>query len=699
MPATIFSGSKVKTLKSTLNLNGGADVISSTTDPTSVAVSAEPGSILLNTTTGKQYRKNDSGSSTNWSEIGSGAGTKNYIQKGTFDSASTSGWSLASSTLDATTKLPNQASGAWGAASANLSITTVGSGSQLSLSGYSLSLVSSAATVAGNMLVSDAITLDAEAQASIQTFSFFYKVASGAANGNFSGTSSNSIGVAIYDVTNSAWIDPAGRYNIVQNSLVGKCAGTFQVPATCTSVRLAVYFPNASSGAITVYLDDFVLGPQVVQYGAPVTDWQDYTPTLTNIGNATSSAQWRRIGDSIEIRGRVTIGSSLPTGSLTIGVPSGITLDTSSSSTTTGFCATGTAAGVAGTHLGRIVRGSTSVTLSGDDGSSFWTATVPVTWQANDTIDFLMSCKVVGWTSSVSMSNDTDTRVISAFAQRGSNQAITGATNTVNFDSVNWDNSSAITTGASWKFTAPISGYYTFNGLIESISTIWAAGNRITAFLYKNGSSELYVGAKRFDAAITTLATFPFQGMLYLKAGDYVHINLDTSVATSINSSSYIAISRLSGPSVIAASETVAAHYQSNKTTALTGTPTQIDFNSKEYDSHNAVTTGASWKFTAPISGKYLIKSKIETSSTAASAVTNRYSIRVYINGVLYEVLGVTTANITSATIKDLGGSTTVNLIAGDYIDVRISASNSGDGHSLSGTLSGNHLSIERVGN
>ena len=301
--STIFAGQKIKTLKSTLNLNGGADVISSTTDPTSSAVNAAAGSLLLNTTSGKLYRKNDAGSTTNWTEVGAGGTGKNYITQGTFDNAATTGWSLASSTLDATSKLPNQASGSWGAAAGTLAISTVGAGSQLA-GNYSLSLASSAASTAGNMLVSDALTLDLEAQASIQTFSFFYKIASGSANINLSGTSSNSIGVAIYDVTSGAWIDPAGRYNIVQSSGVGKASGTFQVPANCTSVRLAVYFPNASSGAFTVYLDDFVLGPQVVQYGAPVTDWQSYTPTLGGVGTAAGvSFKYRRIGDTIQVTG------------------------------------------------------------------------------------------------------------------------------------------------------------------------------------------------------------------------------------------------------------------------------------------------------------------------------------------------------------------------------------------------------------
>lgn len=93
--AVIFSGTKVKAQKDTINLNGGPDIISSTTNPTSVAVSANAGSLLLNTSSGLLYRKNDNGSTTNWSEL---APTSFTAPSGSITayagSASPSGWLL-----------------------------------------------------------------------------------------------------------------------------------------------------------------------------------------------------------------------------------------------------------------------------------------------------------------------------------------------------------------------------------------------------------------------------------------------------------------------------------------------------------------------------------------------------------------------------------------------------------------------------
>lgn len=71
MPATIFNGSKVKALKDTLSLNGGAEVISTTSDPSSGGGLAAPiGSIALNTSAGTIYQKTGA-ADTAWGSVSS----------------------------------------------------------------------------------------------------------------------------------------------------------------------------------------------------------------------------------------------------------------------------------------------------------------------------------------------------------------------------------------------------------------------------------------------------------------------------------------------------------------------------------------------------------------------------------------------------------------------------------------------------
>lgn len=67
-PAVIYNGDFVKALKSNLKLKDEARVITGSSDPTSVAVDAEAGSLYIRSN-GSVYIKKDAGSSTNWEEI------------------------------------------------------------------------------------------------------------------------------------------------------------------------------------------------------------------------------------------------------------------------------------------------------------------------------------------------------------------------------------------------------------------------------------------------------------------------------------------------------------------------------------------------------------------------------------------------------------------------------------------------------
>jgi hypothetical protein len=75
MPAVIFSGNKVKTLKPALQLLDGTTLYYSATDPSSVATAGEPGDVLLSTSSKRLYIKQDSGTNTNWNTSGFTSGT------------------------------------------------------------------------------------------------------------------------------------------------------------------------------------------------------------------------------------------------------------------------------------------------------------------------------------------------------------------------------------------------------------------------------------------------------------------------------------------------------------------------------------------------------------------------------------------------------------------------------------------------
>ena len=638
-----------------------------------------------------------------WVEIsaGSGSGTKNYITNGDFEQNTDTGWSLASSTLDATTKLPNQVSASWTAASGSLSKSVISSG-QLAGS-YSLQLSSTAATTAGNMLVTDALALDLEAQATIQTFSFFYKVTSnGTGTPNFSGTSSNAIGVAIYDATNNQWIQPAGVFNLVQLSGVGQSSGSFQVPSNCTSVRLAVYFPNstaASGGSpFTVVFDDFQLGPQKVLAGAAISDWQSYTPTFTGLGTVSSlNAKWRRVGDSINVA--FTVGAGTTTAALaSMSLP--FAIDTTKAINNS---IVGQATAAQAPFPVSIMIGTSSpsvVFLVSEAAGNYFNATPGNTWASLTTFGGEFSYPAAGLSSNTVMSQDTDTRVV-AFnvvssagtgtitASFGTSTAFIPSTVTSLKDSHSaWNASTGI-------YTVPVSGTYRISGGIKVEGTHAAGGQSYYYWLglFKNASAP----ATQQITSNQTAATNPFQKEIPFSfevacvAGDQLYIKVASSIPSpvysAISDGQVLSISRLSGPATIAASESVQAKfYASVGGTCNTTTP--INFDSKVFDSHGAVTTGASWKFTAPISGKYLVTTFINASVVPAGNVY----LRIYTNGGAPESFDyiLTTQGTASA-------SEIMSLNAGDYIDIRTNANFPWYGSAI--TNSASLISIARIGN
>lgn len=208
---------------------------------------------------------------------GGGAGAKNYLSSvttsqsnvpntgnGNFELASTMGWSLAKTSLSgslyptslASAGTPFSSTSGGSAVHGTLSFGTVSSGQLDGL--YSGSLADTAAGEAGDMIISDAFYIDNSDKSKILYFSFNYKEVAGTLN--LSGTSANSFAVYIYDVTNAAWIQPVGVYNMVRGQGSGVCAGSFQTTSNSIRYQIAVVEINAVGGAFTAYFDDFFVG-------------------------------------------------------------------------------------------------------------------------------------------------------------------------------------------------------------------------------------------------------------------------------------------------------------------------------------------------------------------------------------------------------------------------------------------------------
>lgn len=660
----------------------------------------------------------------------SGSGSKNYLSgyvastssgvpnagNGNFQAGSTTGWSLAHSALSSftptsTATAGNPFSSVSGGTPASANLSFVASNVAPLAGTYSGILASSTASVAGDMLLSDAFYIDKEDFSKVMGFTFYYSA--GAGTFNFSGTNANSFAVWIYDVTNGAWIQPQGVYDLVQGVGTGICSGTFQTTSNSSRYQIALININAFAAAYNMQVDDFSFGPQLAVFGPPVSDWAPYTPTGSWLTNTTYSGFWRRIGDSVELDIRVLTSGAPTAAELSVSIPAGLSIDTSKLTAGTG---TENPLGVgivldgglqqfpchvvyfSTTTIKIVVYNHTPATY---DSLTNVSNVIPITFGNTDAVQFKALVPIVGWSSNTQMSADTDTRVVQASVRRATtSQAFPATTNTkVQWNAINSDSNGTFDAVTNFRYTIPVSGTYLFTA--DLIFTAAVANLVVSVLLFKNGSSAK---TSQFPGISGTGfgGTFSFQDNAV--AGDFYEVFINPTSAVTLVSDitatggSSWNMQRLCGPAVVAATETVAARYSLSATTAITGTPTVVNFGTKIFDTHNAVTTGAAWHFTVPVSGLYQVSMLMVTTQGTgvndANCNVGLYRTAVFDHSIAIWVFQG--ANSVSAIPQ---GTSLIHLNAGDLLDLRIAQTTGNPFNTLAGQSQENWVNIQRVGN
>lgn len=542
---------------------------------------------------------------------------------------------------------------------------------------YSYTWAKSAANRQGEG-ASYAFTISAADKGQVLSISFDYLL---------SGTYvDNDMGVWIYDVTNATLIQPA-PYNILNTGIPQRWQGSFQAASNSTSYRLILHTASTSASAYTLQFDNVQVGPQSKSYGSLITDWISWTPTGTWVANTTYTGQWRRVGDSMEVFVKIVL-SGAPTGNLSVTIPSGYTIDSTKLNTAVNSANLGTAAsntGASSSHGAVVWNSSTDVYVIHHTGLSRWNATTPLTWVNLDVITLNFKVPIVGWSSGQLLSSDADTRVVAFQATT----SVTAATSSAPFlfTTINKDSHAAYS-AATGKFTAPSPGWYQINAKVYTT----ASTNAI--LIYINGASVaqgLVNNANNAPALVSEL--------YYLVANDTVEIrpsaNVTAAGGSTLNSFS---VQKISGPSQIAASESVNARYTTAAGQSIANAATPIiDFGTKDFDSHGSVTTGASWKFTCPSAGKYSVAAHILYNNGSSFTANTLANLRIYKNGVevsrVGQGIGATALQYVGVSITD-----TISCVAGDYLDVRTDHGESA-ARLLIGAATLNTIAISRVGN
>lgn len=500
--------------------------------------------------------------------------------------------------------------------------------------------------------------------------------------------SEGDIRVWIYDKDNSRLINvvpyklPSATSNVVCH-----WQGEFQTsPLSATNYRLIIHIASTSTTAWGIKFDNFSVAPNPIKQGVPVTDWVNWTPTGSWTSNVTYTGKWRRVGDVGEYRIRIVCSGAPNSAELTINLPNGHVIDTSKILDTTHqviplgladvndygvqkylalvkYVASTTAVGI-------VVHAKSGTYL---ESNAAVTQAIPITFGTNDTINATFRVPIAGWSSNCQMSEDAETRVVSAHLQRNTNLSLTASTqNTFVCNSVITDTHNAYNTSTG-LYTVKVPGYYVATCVIRTTSSSWAGTNEIGMGFVKNSESEIKMGVKFFDANVTSVVSVMGSSPPVLcNAGDTLKVQIFTSQNCTLDGSSYpsqnwIGIYRLSGPSQIAASEKIAttAELSGTMNLAPNGSAVKINLNTPALDTHGCFNTGT-YKWTCPRGGYYKVDFGVSLRNT--NILNSRYFISLYKNGSEVRRGNDITPSANSYLI--LTGSTVLNLVAGDYLEV-----------------------------
>lgn len=520
-----------------------------------------------------------------------------------------------------------------------------------------------------------------------------YIVNSGTFVAGSSATESDMI-VYLYDVTNSVLIEPSSIKLLSNSSTIAdKFVANFQTSATGTSYRLILHCQSTSTANYTIKCE-VAVKPCNYVYGTPITDWVSYTPAGT--WSTTFTGLWRRVGQDMEVKFQAATSGGV-SGNFTVNIPTGYTIDTTKLLSTStqeelGFGRINDS-GSAVYHFS--LRYNSNVSIVGINLGAAGTylnepsvvdGTTPITFGAGDFVNGYFKVPISGWSSSVQVSDGYDGRAVVLKVGLTTGQAVsTNAVLKYDTKEVDTTNSYDIGTGL---FTVPSSGNY-----------------KISVVAFEGGTSaNIYLKVNSTNKGVlftTSSDTRSGSTILPLNAGDTVGVyNNNGGTFSAIDGTlgflNTLSIEKIAAPTTISATEVVAARYSTAAgQTISTSSVTIIDFATKDYDTHNAVTTGASWKFTAPVSGFYSVKAHTMYSD-AAWAVDDKLSMEIYKNGTqnqnlrYYEITAATTA------FSDLVGSGDIYLNAGDFIDIR-NFQNSGSSKTIITQAIYNHVAISRI--
>lgn len=496
----------------------------------------------------------------------------------------------------------------------------------------------------------------------------------------------NDMSFWIYDVTNAVLIQPA-PYLLKNSTIIEKFAFEFQSASNSSSYRLIAHVDTATATAYTIRFGNWLLGPQAKLYGSAITDWVSYTPTGTWVTNTTYTGKYRRVGDSLEVIARVTL-TGAPTGSFTLNLPSGFVIDLTK--TPGGASNQSEGLGIADFNVAGVryvgavgINDTSSIMINSHGAGGVVNATIPGTFASGSVIEMTFMVPIQGWSSSQVFSQDADVRVVAALI--GGGAAAASANNPIIYSTIGMDTHGAYSTSTG-KYTAPVNGFYNINATGDGTA---AAGT--VYYISVNGNTT--AGYNRPIIAYQEVVNqgFSGSGKVYALTGQTIDIRA-TNNTGSYGTNATFQIERISGPSQIAASESVSALYTGAPPTGtLNGSLNNVTFGTKVKDSHNAM-SGAT--YTVPVSGTYSISATVAIIGTRVLGSTDQLNIVVNGSSIASNIQN---AGGAIGTQYPLSSVLSYPILAGQTVTIQVATTATTP--SYDSTASRAYFSIIRTGN
>lgn len=587
------------------------------------ALTRKQGTIVFDTNSSKPYY--DDG--VNLKVIGSG-GTTNLINDGDAEAAN-----IFTVYNDASTTRPVDGTGG-----TNANVDPYISSTLPLTGGFSFRLGKTGAVSTQGSGVSASFTVPLALQAKVLQIEFDY-IVSGGTFAAGSSTADSDVIVYIYDVTNSALIEPTSIKLLSNSSTIAdKYIANFQTSATGTSYRLIFHYASASALNYELKIDNVSIKPSNYVYGTPITDWTTWTPTSTWTSGATHTGLKRRVGGDVEYKVKLAITGAVTAANLIINLPSGDVIDTNrvldtSANTNWNYGQVTMLRTASATYIGGIsYNNTTSFQIRALNAASTYvqdvgavTNTVPATWASPDVISIDFRAPIVGQSATTQMSDSYDGRQI---GYRGNNSAtaLSGTPARIVWTNTDRDDVAGYSAGT---YTVRSAGWYDVSASLY-ISGTPAVDQTSIIYIYRNGA-VLKDFVHRYKVAAATTTSLSIGDSFYFNSGDTIEVYGSSDATTpSIASSTTkntISISKRQAPTTISATEKITMRYTNVAGTAIGTSAAVFPYPTKVSDSHNAYNTGTGL-FTCPVEGTYRINASY---TTAGVALTTSQGIDLYV--------------------------------------------------------------------